>query len=171
MPKKKIAGREIIRPLVETKRQDIESFLKRKKIKPRIDPSNAQDIYFRNKIRNRLLPLLAREYNKNIKEVLANTAKSLACDYDYLHRLSEQTAKRWKHRLYIKKLSRAHPALQRLILRQAYRRIRGDMRRITFKHIAEIEDLILNRPMGSIVDLPRGVSVVKKKSRLIFYKR
>ena len=74
LPKRNIAGYEIIRPLLEVKRKDIEAFLKRKGIKPCIDMSNLEDIYFRNRIRNKLLPLLEKEYNKNIKEVLANMA-------------------------------------------------------------------------------------------------
>ena len=58
LPKKELYGFTIIRPLIEVKRREIEAFLKRKNIRPRIDPSNSQDIFLRNKIRNDLLPLL-----------------------------------------------------------------------------------------------------------------
>jgi len=64
-----------------------------------------------------------------------------------------------------------HPAIQRLIVRRAIASVKGDTRRITFQHIREIEDLVLNRPLNSIVDLPKGVSVVKKKTALFFYQR
>jgi uncharacterized protein YfaA (DUF2138 family) len=50
-------------------------------------------------------------------------------------------------------------------------RLQGSMRRITYRHILEIEDMISNRPVNSIVDLPQGVSVVKKKKSLFFYLR
>jgi len=171
LPKRKIAGYEIIRPLIEIKRKDIEAYLKRKKIKPRIDKSNSEDIYFRNKIRNRLLPLLEKGYNENIKEILSNTAQSLGYDYDYLMRVALRITKGTKHKLNLNRFTKLHTALQRLILRLSIARIKGDMRRLTFQHIREIEDLILNRPVNSIVDLPKGVSVVKKKQYLSFYLR
>lgn len=170
LPKRNIAGFEIIRPLIEVKRRQIEAYLRRKKIKARIDASNRQDLFFRNKIRNRLLPLLEKDYNKNISEVLSNMAQNVGSDYDYLQQAVERSMRGAKAKLNLDKLTRLHPAIQRLILRRAFASIKGDTRRITFKHIREIEDLILNRPKNSVVDLPKGISVVKKK-HLIFYRR
>jgi hypothetical protein len=57
--------------------------------------------------------------------------------------------------------------MQNLSLRLAIARLKGDLRRLTFQHIEEINDLVLNRPTGSIVDLPKGISVIKKKTCLI----
>jgi hypothetical protein len=116
------------------------------------------------------LPLLAKEYNKNIKEVLSNMAQSVACDYDYLVRRADKARARLGRNINLKKFHRLHPAIQRLILRLNMARLVGDMRRLTFQHIKEIEDLILNRPLNSIVDLPKGISVVKKKQTLSFYR-
>jgi len=171
LPKRKISGFDVIRPLIEVKRKDIEEFLKKKKIKPCFDVSNSEDIYFRNRVRNKLLPLLEREYNRNIKEVLANTAQSIAYDYDYLQRLALRAMRGMQTKLNLNKLLKLHPAIQRLIVRRAIASVKGDTRRITFQHIREIEDLVLNRPLNSIVDLPKGVSVVKKKTALFFYQR
>lgn len=169
-PSRNIAGFNIIRPLIEIKRREIEAFLKRKKIKARIDISNAKDIYFRNRIRNSLIPLLEKKYNKNIKEVLANLAQSAASDYDYLAQAADKAkmALKVKNGYSVEKLQKRHPAIRRMIIRKAIARVKGDTRRITFQHIREVEDLILNRPVNSIVDLPKGISVIKKKS-LSFY--
>lgn len=170
LPKRNMAGFEIIRPLIEVKRRQIEAYLRRKKIKARIDASNKQDLFFRNKIRNKLLPLLEKDYNKNIREVLANMAQNAGSDYDYLQQAAKRSMRGAKAKLNLDKLRELHPAIQRLILRRAFATIKGDTRRFTFKHIREIEDLILNRPKNSVVDLPKGISVVKKK-HLIFYRR
>jgi len=171
LPRRNIAGYRIIRPLIEVRRREIESFLKRKKIKPRIDTSNSEDVYFRNQIRNRLLPLLEKEYNKNIKEVLSNTAENIGYDYDYLIGAAKRAMKGSKASFNLARLIRLHPAIRRLVLRMAIARIKGDTRRITFQHIKELEDLISNRPVNSVVDLPKGVSVVKKKNHLSFYRK
>ena len=170
-PKRNIAGFEVIRPLIEVSRKEVELFLKKKKIKPRIDISNLGEVYFRNKIRNRLLPLLARDYNKNIKEILANMAEIVAFDYDFLNLKARMAMRKFGRRINTQKFLGLHPAIQRLVLRLSIARLKGNTRRLTAQHIKEIEDLILNRPVNSIVDLPGGVSVSKKKTYLCFYLR
>ncbi|MDI6605644.1 MAG: tRNA lysidine(34) synthetase TilS [Candidatus Omnitrophota bacterium] len=171
LPKREIAGYKIIRPLIEIKKSEVEAFLKRKKITSRIDASNLEDIYFRNKIRNRLLPLLEAEYSRNIKGLLANMAQSAGCDYDCLLRIALRSMRRIKNKIALAKLKKLHPALQRIILRGMIAALKGNTRRITFRHMLELEDLVLKRPLNSIVDLPGEVSAVKRKSCLYFYRR
>jgi len=170
LPKRELKGFKIIRPLIEVKRKEIEAYLSRKKIIPRTDKSNFQDIYYRNKLRNKLLPLLQKEYNRNIKEVLNNLAESAGYDYDFLEGLAKKEAKDCA-KLNLTKLSRMHPSLRRLTLRSAIARLKGDTRTINFQHLREIEDLIINRPTGSIVDLPKQISVIKNAKFLNFYIR
>ena len=171
LPKREISGFQIIRPLIEARRKEIEAFLRRRKIKTRLDPSNLKDVYFRNKIRNKLLPLLGKEYNPNIKEVLANIAESSGFDYDCLSNVAKRITQPKRNKFDLEKLLKIHPAIQRLAFRAGYANVKGDTRRLTFQHIKEIEDLLLNRPVNSIVDLPGGVSVIKKKKSLFFYRR
>lgn len=171
LPKRNIAGYLIIRPLIEVRRKEIEAFLKRKKIKARQDPSNLEEVYFRNKIRNKLLPRLEKEYSANIKEILSNMAETIALDYDYLRSKADYYMRSFGRRINLKKFLRLHPAMQRLVLRMSIAKIKGDFRRITFQHIREIEDLILSRPVNSIVNLPRGVCIVKKNGYLSIYRK
>lgn len=169
LPKRSIACYEIIRPLIEIKRKEIESFLKTRRISVRRDPSNLRDIYLRNRIRNNLLPLLEKEYNKNTKGVLSNFAESAGYDYDYLCKTAKKIASRWGVKISIVKFLKLHPAIQRLVLRLNIERTKGNIRRISFQHIREIEDMILNRPENSIVNLPQGLSVIKKGAYISFY--
>lgn len=171
LPKRKICGFTVIRPLIEIKRNEIETFLKKKGLKPRLDPSNQSDIYFRNKIRNRLLPLLEKEYNPKIKKILSNLAEITSLDYDYLNQVTEKITRKIKKRIILDKFLKLHPALQRLLLRYWIRRLKGNTRRITLQHTRELEDLIFFRPINSVVDLPQGVSVMKKKKSLVFIRK
>jgi len=171
LPKRDIAGYRIIRPLIEIRRGKIEAYLKRKSINPRIDASNYKDIYFRNKIRNKLLPLLEKQYNRNIKEVLSNMAESVGYDYAYLASAAARAVKGPAKKLELRMLMKSHIAIRRLLLRRGIAEVKGDTRRITFRHIMELEDLIFNRPVNSIVDLPKGVSVIKGKICLSFYRK
>jgi len=168
LPQKEISGFKIIRPLIEISRREIEAFIKRKKIKPCSDITNFKDIYFRNKIRNRLIPFLEKNYNKNIKELLAHTAEIVGADYDYLMRRAEGFLPKKGNKLALKKFLKLHPALQRIILRLMIRRLKGNLRRISYQHLRELEDLIFFRPINSIAFLPQGLTVTKKKNFLIF---
>lgn len=185
LPKRKIAKHIVIRPMIQTTRKSINSYLKRKKVNARIDATNRSSLYLRNRIRNNLFPLLIKNYNPNIKEVLANSAQVIASDYDFLEQAARKEFMSLKRAFLIKiqgrslkgikfninRLSRLHPSMQRLILRLAIAKVKGSTRRLAFQHIREIEDLISLRRLNSIVDLPQKVSVLKKKSNLCIYRR
>lgn len=59
-----------IRPLLETKREEIEQYLAENKIVARHDESNDDNCYTRNKIRNVVLPYLQKEFNPSLVEAL-----------------------------------------------------------------------------------------------------
>lgn len=65
----KINGK-YIRPLIATKREEIEEYLKQNKLVARQDESNNDNTYTRNKIRNIVFPFLEKEFNPNIVETL-----------------------------------------------------------------------------------------------------
>lgn len=71
----------IVRPLIDMSREDILRYLKERNIRHRTDQSNSDPKFLRNKIRHSLIPLLEREYQTNIKKILADTATLLAADY------------------------------------------------------------------------------------------
>ena len=63
-----------VRPFLSFSKQEILTFLKQQHIPYRIDASNAETQYLRNKIRHELLPLLTT-YNPRIVRTLADTAR------------------------------------------------------------------------------------------------
>ncbi|MBQ5398613.1 MAG: response regulator [Ruminococcus sp.] len=78
----------MIRPLLDVCREDIESFCTENQLQPRIDHTNAETDYTRNKIRLELLPMLEKEYNPNIRQTLVRLAANAAEDEDALSALS-----------------------------------------------------------------------------------
>jgi tRNA(Ile)-lysidine synthase len=169
--KRIIRGTVFIRPFLETTRRQIDNFLKIKNVKPRLDSTNQEDIFLRNKLRHHLIPLLKNKYNHNILKVLSNLAESVSYDYEYLDRVAKCRLKGNPLRLNLKKIMKLHPSILRLKLRQSIAGVQGDTRRISFQHIKELEDLIYYRPNGSIVNLPKGVYAQKSQGVLFFSKR
>ena len=82
-PRSERNGLVLVRPLLLLSREEIEAYLEARSLKFRRDRSNRDLRFTRNRIRHRLLPLLAREYNPRIREILSHLA-SLEADRDIL---------------------------------------------------------------------------------------
>ena len=80
-----IRNNKYIRPLIETERLDIEKYCKQNKLEPRIDKTNFENEYTRNKIRNIVLPYIQKEFNPNIIETLDRLSSVIKEDDDYLN--------------------------------------------------------------------------------------
>ena len=65
-----------IRPLIEIEREEIEDYCKENKINPRIDSTNSDNAYTRNKIRNVVIPYIKKEFNPNIVDGLSRLSRN-----------------------------------------------------------------------------------------------
>ncbi len=172
-PVKEMQGFLIIRPLIEISRKEVEEFISGSGLKFRKDSSNEKTIFTRNKVRLELIPFLEKEFNANIKEVLANMAENLQIENEFLAKYAKRkfnSVSKIKHsEIYIdlKKFKKQPEAVRKRILRTALEELKGDLRRLTYQHWKEIEELIDNRPVNSIVDLPAGISITKDRTNLI----
>lgn len=85
---------KIIRPLLSTTRQEVMEYLKQKKLSYRIDPSNKDKKFLRNRVRRELLPLLERNYNPQVRSALLRLAEIFAAEKKYLDAQAEKIIKR-----------------------------------------------------------------------------
>lgn len=74
-----------IRPLIEVSRDEIEEFCEIEKLNPRIDESNFENGFTRNKIRNIVVPFIKEEFNPNIVESFWRLAEITREQEDYLN--------------------------------------------------------------------------------------
>ena len=75
-----------IRPILQENREDIERYLQEKNIVPRIDESNFENEYTRNKIRNIVLPYIEKEFNPNIIETITRLSSIVKEENQYLEK-------------------------------------------------------------------------------------
>lgn len=66
---------EVVRPLLQVTRKEVEAYLEQMGQPARQDSSNEDLRLTRNRLRHELLPLLARDYNPRIAEVLTRLAQ------------------------------------------------------------------------------------------------
>ena len=80
----------VVRPLLDVTRDEIEKYCEARNLSPRIDHTNKEAIYARNKIRLELLPYLAENFNANIIETIDRLGRNAACDKEFLNEEAER---------------------------------------------------------------------------------
>jgi tRNA(Ile)-lysidine synthase len=74
---------EIIRPLLGTRRQELEQYLLNLKLPWREDSTNSEDKFTRNRVRKLVLPLLERGFNPAVVESFSELAEIARDEEDY----------------------------------------------------------------------------------------
>ncbi len=163
----------IVRPLFEIRRSEILAYLKDNHLRYRMDASNRDMKLSRNRLRRKVLPLLAREFNPLVVDALANAAELLRDEDAYMTAAAEAAyADVASHRgddvlFPIRALLDLPLALRRRVLRLAFAAVRGDLRRMTLAHVEESLQLLAGPGNGvRSINLPDGLAVTVKEGCL-----
>jgi len=163
----------LVRPLLDVTRDEIEAYCQQHGLHPRIDRSNLDITYFRNRLRHELLPYL-ETYNPNIREVLRHTAQVIAADYALLQDCLERA---WAEivrdetdetvSLDLAAWRRLPLSLQRSTLRRAIHRLRRALRNINFVHVEEALQVAQCGETGAKATLPKGLLLTVNYDELL----
>lgn len=85
-----IRENKFIRPLIETTREEIEEYCEINNLNPKIDKSNNENIYTRNKIRNIVIPYIKKEFNPNIIKTINRLSEVATEENDYLEKIAKE---------------------------------------------------------------------------------
>jgi len=155
-----------VRPLLGVGRGEVEQFLRERNIAWRHDSTNTCLDFARNRIRHELLPMLQREWNPAIAEMLAHTADWALEEEAYWKTEIDRLAAKF---LTIKppivllrgdQLRDLPPAAARRLVRRALETVKGDLRAIDFSHIAAVLNLSSQAEGGGRLQVP-GVDVYR----------
>lgn len=157
----------VIRPFLCLSKAEIEEYCDFHQLEPRRDPSNAKEIYSRNRFRKRVLPFLRQE-NPLIHEHFQRFSEELESDESYLAELTEakmnkvMVKKKEEVTLNIGPFLEMPMPLQRrgikLILNYLYEEQPSSLSAV---HTENIFSIIRNsHPSGSL-DFPNGLKVTR----------
>ena len=141
----------MVRPLLEIDRSEVEDFLRSRGIAWREDSTNATLEFARNRLRHRLLPQLAREWNPAIIETLSRTADWALAEEAYweaeIDGLAKQALVESDGAILVRAatLTALPVATGRRLVRRAIERAKGDLRGIDFSHVARVLELAATR--------------------------
>jgi tRNA(Ile)-lysidine synthase len=164
----------VVRPLIAATRAQILGFLSARSVPFLEDESNADLRHLRNRVRGQLLPLIKSAYNPNIVMTLNRVSAILRSEEHWLEARTRDlfaqfaaTGRRGNEiTLPLVELSALYPAACRRLIRRAVREIKGDLRRISFEHVAAIEALISDTKPFARVDLPGGIHAIRGNGSL-----
>jgi len=170
-----VRNHDIIRPLIEVTRREIENYIAHRNLRHITDPSNLEKHHLRNRIRLDLLPRL-KTYQPRIVEILGQTAEIMRDETRWLEREADRWIKGHVNVLEtgdpsipVKAFGKLAAALQNQVLRQIIRRVQGGLRRIHLSHIEAIKTLVKGRAQAQL-NLPAGILVRKTYEILVFTK-
>jgi tRNA(Ile)-lysidine synthase len=75
-----------VQPLLDVTRDEVESFCRALRLRPRMDPTNRDTRFQRNAVRLRVLPAIERAVGRDVRPTLARTATLLRADEEELRR-------------------------------------------------------------------------------------
>jgi tRNA(Ile)-lysidine synthase len=163
-----------IRPLIRADRADVLDYLRRRNLSALADPSNRDNDFLRNRIRNQLIPLLEREYQRGVRAVLHRSAEALRDEEEWIETqiqpLYEQAVVACPPGQLILDAGALRgfaSAIQRRVVRAGLRFVKGDLRRIAFVHIEGILALVHRPGNGGPLHLPGGLRVQRRGGTLM----
>ena len=169
---------EIIRPLLDADRAQIEDYVNAEGLQAVTDSSNLHTDYFRNRIRLQVLPEINRAAGADITENLLRLSKIIVTDEDFLRYNSElyyKKALKYKKdfyaRLDLSQLKKMHPAICSRVLRKVVADITGSINGLSYTHIEKVIGLINDGRSGAGIHLPLGIMAVKSYEVLVICKQ
>ncbi len=163
----------IIRPLIACTRDEILSFLDIHGLSYLNDGSNFDNAYSRNKIRNRLIPLLKMQYNPNIETAIAHLSEIAGQEDSYLQEVVGEALSRLdadvrgtRITFSIASFLQFHDAVQRRIIKAFLNRLAPPGKSIGYVHIKSVLDLIRHGSPSGILDLPGSIAVRREYGNL-----
>ncbi|MBE6008675.1 MAG: tRNA lysidine(34) synthetase TilS [Lachnospiraceae bacterium] len=155
---------DIIRPLINCKRSEIESYCKKEGIDYRTDSTNNEDIYTRNRVRHNIIPLLEKEINKNAVFNIAKTAVMAAEENLFIEEEAQKafndslinTFEKNSVYLNIDKLKKYHRVIAKRVIIKALTAVSGAQKDIYSKNVDDIYSL-MDKGTGKSVDLPYDI--------------
>lgn len=151
----------IIRPILCLSREEIEDYCELYNLNPRIDKSNLESIYSRNKVRLDILPYMKNNFNKDIIETINRMTNLLQIDNDFIEKECNNNYKKYctnseKNLIISKEAFFIEKAILTRLIKKTFIEFTGKHTNFEMKHIYEVISLASNST-NKKVNIPHGI--------------
>lgn len=161
----------LVRPMLDVTRAQITGYLRNRNIPWRTDSSNADTRFARNMIRARLSNVSGKDFVR-LQTVLCSMALCASRDWPKIQgaalRILDPAARETDYGIEID-ISALDLSLKELVpyvTREIIRKGAGDLRRITKRHVLNLQKLISDNSSVGRMELPGGVTILREYEHL-----
>ena len=165
----------LIRPLIECNRYEIEKYCEENDLNPRIDKTNFENIYTRNKVRNMLIPYIKENFNPNIIESINRLSDLSKQENEYLERETEKAyrkilinAKNDEIILDLNQFNLQETVIKSRLVLYTINILFGTRSGIEKKHIEDIIKLCSNNIGNKFLIPNKKVKILVKNKKIFF---
>lgn len=166
-----------IRPLIEIEREKIEEYCEEKNLNPRIDKTNFDNTYSRNKVRNEVIPYIKQEFNPNIIKTLDRLSELVKEEDTYVEKQVEKAyqeifieGNNEEIILNLKKFNNYEKVIKSRIVLYTITRLFGSSKGIEKIHIDDILKLCKNNIGNKFLTPNKNLKVLVKNHKIYFSK-
>ncbi len=164
-----------IRPLIECERNEIEEYCDNKKLQPRIDKTNFENEYTRNKVRNLLIPYIQKEFNPNLINTIDRLSNLVAEEENYMDKQVETAYKEMlisekekEIQLDLKRFNIQEKVIKSRIILYTITRLFGNSQGIEKIHIEDIIKLCSNNIGNKYLTPNKNIKILIKNHKIYF---
>lgn len=163
----------VIRPILNIKKDEIIEYLDENRIEYNIDRTNKELIYTRNKIRNDLIPKMENEYNLNIIDTINRMAEKISDDMEFIDGVAKDeytkmiiNRRKDSIRLNIRDFKNKKSSIKSRVILQAIEDILGTVKGIESKHLDDISNLFDNSITGKKFEIGNKFTINIEKNKV-----
>lgn len=171
-----IKNQKYIRPLIECERTEIEEYCIKRNLQPKIDKTNFDNHYTRNKIRNVVIPYIKEEFNPNIINTIDRLSDLIKEEEEYIENqvinvynqilINEKNEKQII--LDLKKFNLQEKVIKSRILLYTITRLLGTSKGIEKIHIEDIIKLCKNNIGNKYLTPNKNLKILVKNGQIYF---
>ena len=166
-----------IRPLINCERNEIEEYCNEKNLQPKIDKTNFENEYTRNKIRNLLIPYIQKEFNPNIIKTIDRLSDLVTQEENYMDNqvkkiyeeiLVDEKLKDKIIELDLKKFNTQEKVIKSRLILYTITRLFGNSKGIEKIHIEDILKLCDNNIGNKYLTPNKNIKILVKNHKIYF---
>ncbi len=163
----------IIRPLIEVTRKEIETYCIENQLCPRHDESNDEDIYTRNKIRLHVIPYIEKNINSNVVKNMNRLASIVSEEDKFIEEVVQKAydemiiAKEERKEIYsLKKFNSFAMVIRKRLIIKFIINLLGNAKDIEKVHIDDIIKLCENNIGGKFLMPNKNIKITVLKGKI-----
>ena len=170
-----IRNNRYIRPLIDCERQEIENYCEKEKLNPRIDKTNFENDYTRNKIRNIVIPYIKEEFNPNIIETINRLSEVITAEENYMDKIVKEIygkilieTKETEISLSLKEFNKQEEVIKNRLILYTTRKLMGSSQGIEKIHLKDIIKLCENNIGNKYLTPNKNIKILVKDKKIFF---